>query len=60
MMTSPFLCAAVVAAALTAGARPALAQTSVQIPLQLDFVNPGARSLAMGGAFAGLADDATG
>lgn len=60
MMTSPLLCAAVVAAALTAGARPALAQTSVQIPLQLDFVNPGARSLAMGGAFAGLADDATG
>ena len=35
------------------------AQTSVQIPLQFDFVNPGAKSLALGGAFAGLADDAT-
>jgi long-subunit fatty acid transport protein len=37
----------------------ALAQTSLQIPLQFDFVNPGAKSLALGGAFAGLADDAT-
>ena len=37
----------------------AVAQTSVQIPLQFDFVNPGAKSLALGGAFAGLADDAT-
>ena len=35
------------------------AQTSLQIPLQFDFVNPGAKSLALGGAFAGLADDAT-
>jgi hypothetical protein len=35
------------------------AQTSLQIPLQFDFINPGAKSLAMGGAFAGLADDAT-
>ena len=37
----------------------ALAQTSLQIPLQFDFVNPGAKSLAIGGAFSGLADDAT-
>ena len=35
------------------------AQTSLQIPLQFDFVNPGAKSLALGGAFAGIADDAT-
>jgi len=35
------------------------AQTSLQIPLQFDFINPGAKSLALGGAFAGLADDAT-
>lgn len=28
-------------------------------PVPVDFVNPGARSLAMGGAFTGLADDAT-
>jgi long-subunit fatty acid transport protein len=37
----------------------AAAQTSLQIPLQFDFINPGAKSLALGGAFAGLADDAT-
>jgi long-subunit fatty acid transport protein len=37
----------------------AAAQTSLQIPLQFDFLNPGAKSLAVGGAFAGLADDAT-
>jgi long-chain fatty acid transport protein len=36
-----------------------LAQTSLQIPLQFDFLNPGAKSLAVGGAFSGLADDAT-
>jgi long-chain fatty acid transport protein len=34
-------------------------QTAVQVPLQLDFVNPGAKTLALGGAFTGLADDAT-
>jgi long-subunit fatty acid transport protein len=38
---------------------PLGAQTSLQIPLQFDFLNPGAKSKAMGGAFAGLADDAT-
>ncbi len=37
----------------------AAAQNSLQIPLQFDFLNPGAKSLAVGGAFAGLADDAT-
>jgi hypothetical protein len=40
-------------------ASPATAQGSLQIPLQFDFLNPGARSLALGSAFAGLADDAT-
>ena len=35
------------------------AQSTAQIPLQFDFLNPGARSLAMGGAFVGAADDAT-
>ena len=40
-------------------AAPAAAQSSLQVPLQFDFINPGAKSLAMGGAFAGLADDAT-
>ncbi len=33
--------------------------TEVTGNLQFSFSNPGARSLAMGGAFAGLADDAT-
>ena len=37
----------------------ALAQRPLQIPVQFDFINPGARSLALGGAFTGLADDAT-
>jgi long-subunit fatty acid transport protein len=40
-------------------ARGAAAQTSLQITLQFDFVNPGAKSLALAGAFAGVADDAT-
>ncbi len=35
------------------------AQTSLQIPLQFDFLNPGAKSMALGGAFVALADDAT-
>lgn len=37
----------------------AAAQTTAQLPLQFDFLNPGARSLALGGAFIGAADDAT-
>jgi long-chain fatty acid transport protein len=45
--------------ALLLSATTASAQSSVQVPLQLDFVNPGAKSLALGGAFVGLADDAT-
>jgi long-chain fatty acid transport protein len=40
-------------------ASSAVAQGSLEIPLQFDFLNPGARSLAVGSAFAGLADDAT-
>jgi long-subunit fatty acid transport protein len=39
--------------------RETSSQTSLQIPLQFDFINPGAKSQAMGGAFVGLADDAT-
>lgn len=41
---------------LAAGAS---AQSSLQVPIQFDFLNPSARSLALGGAFVGLADDAT-
>ena len=40
-------------------AEPAAAQSSLQVPIQFDFLNPGARSLALGSAFVGLADDAT-
>src|SRR6186997_2247616 len=35
------------------------AQSSLQVPIQFDFINPGAKSLAVGGAFVGIADDAT-
>jgi long-subunit fatty acid transport protein len=50
------------AAALAAAwscARPAGAQSTAQIPLQFDFQTPGARSMAMGGAFIGAADDSS-
>lgn len=50
---------AAVAGSLVFGAAPARGQASLQLPLQFDFLNPGARSLALGSAFAGLADDAT-
>lgn len=40
-------------------ARPAAAQSTAQIPLQFDFLTPGARSMAMGGAFIGAADDSS-
>lgn len=39
-------------------ARAQSGQTA-QIPLQFDFLNPGARSLGMGSAFTAVADDAT-
>jgi long-subunit fatty acid transport protein len=45
--------------ALLLGGSPAGAQASLQVPLEFDFLNPGARSLALGSAFVGLADDAT-
>lgn len=50
----------VVWACLLASA-PALAITNIEANAgpQFNFVNPGARSLAMGGAFLGLADDST-
>jgi len=40
-------------------AHPAAAQSSLQVPIQFDFLNPSARSIALGSAFVGLADDAT-
>ncbi|MGH9383747.1 MAG: OmpP1/FadL family transporter [Vicinamibacterales bacterium] len=41
------------------GSDVAVAQTTAQFPVTFDFTTPGARSLAMGGAFVGAADDAT-
>jgi hypothetical protein len=35
------------------------AQTTAQFPVQFDFLTPGARSLALGGAYIGAADDVT-
>ncbi len=55
----PSASAVLLAALMVLAPRTGLAQTSLQIPLQFDFLNPGAKSLAVGGAFAGLADDAT-
>lgn len=54
-----FRVAAAVILVCLAGPAGVQAQTSLQIPLQFDFINPGAKSLALGGAFAGVADDAT-
>jgi len=51
--------AAIAVAAMFVQVAVAGAQTSLQIPLQFDFINPGAKSLALGGAFVALADDAT-
>ena len=53
--------ARVVALALLAGAGPASAITNVEnnSSIPFSFSNPGARSLGMGGAFVGAADDAT-
>jgi long-chain fatty acid transport protein len=46
-------------AALTLQPAPVAAQSSLQVPIQFDFLSPGARSLGLGSAFVGLADDAT-
>lgn len=58
-MTTPLIRALVWGALIALSAVPSDAQSSLQVPLQFDLVNPGAKSLAMGGAFTGLADDAT-
>jgi long-chain fatty acid transport protein len=50
-----------VATALSASAAttPVFAQNTAQLPLQFDFLPPGARSVGMGSAFIAAADDAT-
>ena len=50
---------ALVGSVCLGAALPAYAQATAQIPLQFDFLNPGARSLALGSAFTAVADDAT-
>jgi long-subunit fatty acid transport protein len=55
------LSACIGAALLLATSAPALAITNIETnaTIPFSFSNPGARSLGMGGAFLGLADDAT-
>jgi hypothetical protein len=48
-----------VAALVWLAPSPVRAQQSLQVPIQFDFLSPGARSLALGSAFVALADDAT-
>jgi long-chain fatty acid transport protein len=59
--TSQALRAAAAAVLVTFVALPAFAQSDVNVnaSIQFDFINPGARSLGMGGAYRGVADDAT-
>jgi long-subunit fatty acid transport protein len=45
--------------ALSAGSVFAQSGQTAQIPLQFDFLDPGARSLGIGSAFVAVADDAT-
>lgn len=52
------LCLAIAASSLAAQAF-AITSDEVNAGIQFNFSNPGARSLGMGGAFLGLADDAT-
>jgi long-subunit fatty acid transport protein len=61
VLVRPSLRSASTAVLMLLAAIPAHSQTgqTAQIPLQFDFLNPGARSLAMGSAFIAFADDAT-
>src|SRR5262249_2850680 len=55
-----YLVTSAITAALVLGTPTAArAQATAQIPLQFDFLDPGARSLALGSAFIAVADDAT-
>jgi len=60
-VSRPGVCSKLGLAALLtlAGATDGFAQRSVQVPLEFNFINPGAKSMALAGAFAGVADDAT-
>jgi hypothetical protein len=58
-MRNSSISAALVAALLLLAPSPARGQQSLQVPIQFDFLSPGARSLALGSAFVAMADDAT-
>ena len=51
--------AALVASVVLLAPLSARGQQSLQVPIQFDFLSPGARSLALGSAFVAMADDAT-
>jgi long-subunit fatty acid transport protein len=57
-MRNRHLCVAL-AAILASGQSYAITSDEVNAGIQFNFANPGARALGMGGAFLGLADDAT-
>lgn len=56
---NPFLLAPALAALLAASSAPAQFESSALAKVQVNVANPGGKSLAMGGAFVALADDAT-
>lgn len=60
-MIQKSLCRGIAGALLALSALPAAAITNIETnaTIPFSFSNPGARSLGMGGAFLGLADDAT-
>ena len=53
------MCCSVAPVFFLAASHLRFAQRDLEVPIQFDFINPGARSLALAGAFIGLADDAT-
>ncbi len=59
MRESPLVRALAASLALVPLSAAAISDDEVNRALQFSFSNPGARSLALGGAFTGLADDAT-
>jgi long-chain fatty acid transport protein len=59
MPISPISRAVIAALALAPAMAFAITDDEVNTGVQFNFSNPGARSLALGGAFTGLADDAT-
>ena len=59
MLAGRFGAVTLIVLALLVGAGQAIAQSTAQMPMQFDFLPPGARSVGMGTAFVAAADDAT-